>query len=251
MKITAAVVFLLVIAPVVAWQQAPGRIKTIDADSAAVRRQTPGEVLTMPELSALISENGGRIVVDHIMEAQMRPKGYEKTELQEGDVILMANGGRIGSLAGLRGLYDTAAVGSTVNLGVKRKEEMMIASFVKADPKNLPKLRMVISHGDDGSVLEIPQVGLIFGSEGKTIVVREVLPNASGTVHGEVEAGDRILRLNGSALHSMRDFRTAYDKLPLGSRIQLLTSRSGKNRELVFPKPKDDGPVIIRRKSNQ
>ena len=105
------------------------------------------QFLSVPELAAMILEQKKEIVVDHIMEKEMRMKGYETTELQEGDHILMANGKKLGSLAELRDLYKSAATGATVKLGMKRGESMVIASFVKADAKDLPKTRMMISEG--------------------------------------------------------------------------------------------------------
>jgi S1-C subfamily serine protease len=251
MKFFIATIIVLVISsfdlPVTAQQKEPVQIKRFEVGGPGERKGTAGEILPVPELSALFSEENGTIVVDHILEPQMRAKGYEKTDLQEGDAVLMANGRKLLSVADLKALYDSAAIGTTVKLGVKRKEEMMIASFVKADPEKLPKLRIAVSHGDDEETFILPQAGLIIGEKGKTIVVKEVLQNASGEVHGEVQPGDRIVKFNGSAVQSLKALRSAYEKLPIGSQVQLLTSRSGKNLKVEFTKPKDDGKRIIRR----
>ena len=250
--IALASVFVLVSGnfPSVAQQQAPVQVRKIERGGPGVHREIAGDILSVPELSALFAEEKGKIVVDHIMEPEMRAKGYEKTDLEEGDMVLMANGRSLGSIGALKALYDSAATGATVKLGVKRKEEMLIASFVKADPDKLPKLKMIVSHGGDEDMFGIPQAGLIFGDKGKTVVVREVLSNPSSEVRGEARKGDIVVKLNGSPVNSLKALRAAYEKLAVGANIRLVTSRSGKESTLEFSKPKDEGRMIIRRQGN-
>src|ERR1051325_3764812 len=150
----------------------------------------------------------------------------------------------------VQSLCNTVATGATVKLGVRRKEEMLIASFVKADPDKLPKLKMIVSHGGDEDMFGIPQAGLIFGDKGKTVVVREVLSNPSSEVRGEARKGDIVVKLNGSPVNSLKALRAAYEKLAVGANIRLVTSRSGKESTLEFSKPKDEGRMIIRRQGN-
>ena len=251
MNILQALTLALLTTAAVAQQQSPMRIKKIERNGPGVRRASSDKALTVPELSAVMSQNGEQVTVDFIMEPQMRVKGYEKTELQEGDVILMVNGRKVTSVENLEELYDTAATGSTVKFGVRRKEETLMASFVKADPKTLPKLLMVVSHGDDEEMLGIPQVGLMLGSKGKEVVVNDVLPNEGTGLHGDAQPGDVILKLNGEPVKSIKDFRSAYEKLSAGSRVELTTSRSGQNRSIDFAKPKEEGRMMIRRQNKQ
>ena len=55
--------------------------------NGVVREMTEDNMLHVPELSAMIIEDGKELTVDHIMEKEMRMKGYEDTELMEGDKI--------------------------------------------------------------------------------------------------------------------------------------------------------------------
>jgi S1-C subfamily serine protease len=96
----------------------------------------------------------------------------------------------------------------------------------------------------------IPQAGLILSEKGKSVVVKDVLPDPQTEVRGEAKQGDVVVKINGSPVSSLKEFRTAYEKLPVGSKIQLGTSRSGKDLKLEFAKPKDDGKMIIRRQVN-
>jgi len=210
------------------------------------------ELLHIPELSAMIAESQGLLTVDHILEASMRPKGYEKTDMKENDIIIMANGRKLNGLADLKNLYTSASRGSLVKLGIKRNEEMLIVSFSKADPNSMPHMRMMISRGGDEDFLGIPQVGLRFASNGTTVVVKEVLPNASTELPGvDVKEGDTITKLNGFPVKSFKAFEAGYTKLLPGDHVELISARAGKVQKIMFSKPKDDGKVIIRRQGRQ
>jgi S1-C subfamily serine protease len=212
------------------------------------REFTQDQILGIPELAAMILEQGKDIVVDHIMEKEMRVKGYETTELKEGDKILMADGQRITSLKELRDHYEKAAPGATVKFGIKRGDEMVIASFVKADPKDLPKTRMLIAGGDDKEMLGIPQIGLILAAKGNDVVVDRVLENAAAELKGaNLKQGDVIATLNTFAVKSFADFRDRYEKIPVGDKVELIAKRAGATQTVTFAKPKRDGKVIIRR----
>lgn len=250
MKRTRAVVVPLLLVPALLLAQ-PRRQRVIMSDStgpSSAARQVEG-VLSIPELSAVIGEDGGRMVVDHVMEPGMRPKGYEKTDVQEGDVLLMADGKKMNTLKDARDHYEAAAAGSTVKLGFRRNEQMLIASFVKADPREMPKVRMMVSHGGpETDMLGVPQVGLRFGSRNKLVVIQDVLPNAATRLPGaDVREGDVVTKLNGETVSSFREFARLYERVAAGARIELSTSRKDSSQTVSFAKPEDTGRVIIRR----
>ncbi len=212
-----------------------------------VKEFSQDELLNVPELAAMIIEQGKDIVVEHIMEKEMRIKGYETTDVQEGDKILMANGKKMTSLKDLRELYSSAAPGSTVKFGLKRNDDMVIASFVKADPKDLPKMRMIVAGGGDKEILGIPEIGVIFSNKGKDVVVEHVLDNAAKELKGvDVKEGDVITTLNTFPVKSFSDFKKRFEGIPVGDKVEIVASRGGKTQTLTFEKPKDDGRVIIR-----
>jgi S1-C subfamily serine protease len=230
-----------------AQEKSPAVIQRVGKEGPGIRTTTATDLLPLPELAAIIAEDSGRIVVDHIMEPGMRPKGYEKTDLKEGDIILMANGGKLASVSALRDLYESAGIGSTVRIGARRGSEMLIASFVKADPKNLPRLKMSVSRGGGDDMFVLPQAGLLLAEKGKSVVVQDVIATPEGGAKSDAQKGDLVTALNGSPLHSLKDLRAIYSKIAVGDRVQLETSRAGKAGKLEFAKVKDEGKVTIRR----
>jgi S1-C subfamily serine protease len=245
---TSVLVTILIISSTFAANQNRTMIVKHDTSETLPGNIGENDLLHIPELSALIAGNAEQLTVDHVIEPEMRAKGYEKTDVQEGDVIFMVNGKKLNKLSDLKEIYNLASIGSTVKLGIKRNKQMMIASFVKADPKSMPKMRMMISHGDDEDFLGIPQIGLRFSSTGKDVVVKEVLPNASTELPDvDVKEGDAITKINGSSITSFKTFEKAYKKIHAGERVELVAKRGGKSQTIVFPKPKDNGHVIIRR----
>ena len=246
------IAFLIFLSTITLAHQPQMRVMKRSSGDGVVREMTEDNIFAVPELSAMIGQDGDKLVVENIMEAQMRPKGYEKTDLLEGDVILMADGKKTGSLKDLRDIYKGASVGSTVKIGIKRKDEMMIVSFVKADPKNLPHMRMIVSNGKDEDFMGIPQIGLLFGSKGKEVVIKNVLPNASKDIPDvDVKEGDIVTKVNGSPIKSFKDFQKAYEVIAVGDHVEIIASRSGKLQKIGFSKPKNEGKTIIRRQGNQ
>lgn len=229
-----------------------------DAQHMKIVRRAPGgatakefsqdQLLNVPELSVMILEQESELVVDHVMEKEMRMKGYETTDLEEGDRILMANGRKLAGIKDLRELYEKTPPGAVVKLGVKRAGGTVMASFVKADPKSLPKTRMIISGGEDMDILGIPQVGLILGAKGEDVVVDHVLENAAKELgDADVKKGDVITMLNTFPVKSFADLQKRYEGIPAGDRVELIAKRGTKTTTLTFAKPKEEGKVIIRK----
>lgn len=240
---------LLVTAVAASSQMSERHIERGDSGKKVIIRDGAEEMFHIPELAAMIIESDGKIVVDHVIEEGMRPKGYEKTEVAEGDVIAMANGQKVATASALKDLYTKAEIGSTIKLGIKRKDEMLIASFVKADPKDMPKMRMMISReGGDIELLGIPQVGLILSKEGERVVVKEVLPENIKKLDAEVRSGDVLKSLGNSEVTSFKWLREHYEKIGVGEKVQFTFSRGSKQYTVTFAKPKDEGKMMIRRK---
>lgn len=93
----------------------------------------------IPELGCALGDENGHVKVLHAMPASNRPKAYAGIDIQANDFILMANARTVKNAAAFRTLYEAAAPGDTITLGIKRGEAMQLASFVKMDPKDMPK----------------------------------------------------------------------------------------------------------------
>ncbi len=249
-------IFMIVvlIAGTNAFSQPKMKIMKRTADGE-VKEMSDENMLHVPELSAMIMEEGKELRVDHIMEPEMRMKGYEKTDLKEGDKILMANGKKVGSMKELKEIYNKIATGETVKFGVKRNEGTLIASFVKADQKDMPKMKMMIAEGGGGGnwegnvdILGVPQIGLIFSNKGSDVIVKSIMPEKSDAIkNADVKEGDIVSTLNTFAVKSFGDFQKRYEKIPAGDKVEIVLSRAGKSETISFTKPKDEGKMIIRR----
>ncbi len=210
-----------------------------------------GEIFDVPELAVFITQDGDDLVISNVMDANARPKGYEDIDVQLNDVILMANGKRTKTVSDLQKLYKEAKAGTTIKLGIKRGEEMMLTSFDKADPDKLPKRKMIVrTSGGEEDMMGIPQVGLLIGSKGKEVFISEVLDNAKEKLPGaDVKKGDVITTLNGKEISKFRDFSKAYEKIEVGEKVALVTTRGGKTFTITFKKPKEEGGMKVIRKT--
>ncbi len=212
-----------------------------------------GDFFDIPELAVFISQSGDNLSVTNVMDVDARPKGYENIDIKLEDIVMMANGKRLTKLEDLETIYKDAKPGTTIKLGIKRGDQMMITSFDKADPDKLPKHKMIIQKGDgegDVNFLGIPSVGLILGSKGKKITVTEVLDNAKEQLQGaDVKVGDEVQKINGKEIKSFDDLSKTYRKLDVGDNVELITSRSGKSHTVTFKKPEEKGGMKIIRRS--
>ncbi len=212
-----------------------------------------GEFFDIPELAVFISQSGDNLAVTNVMDVEARPKGYENIDIQLEDIVLMANGKRLAKLEDFESMYKEAKPGTTIKLGIKRGDKMMMTSFDKADPDKLPKHKMVIQKsGGDGEVnfLGIPSVGLVLGTKGKKIVVTEVFDDAKEQLQGaDVKEGDEVKKVNGTEIKSFKDLSKTYRDLKVGDKVEIVTSRSGASHTITFKKPEEKGGMKIIRRS--
>jgi hypothetical protein len=100
-----------------------------------------GDVFNMAELSAVISENDGKVVV-LLTKSDLRPAAYKDIDIKTDDEIFMANGKKIKSVKELQNLYNELKPGDDLKMAIKRGDERKLVSVIKADPKDLPKVKI-------------------------------------------------------------------------------------------------------------
>jgi hypothetical protein len=98
----------------------------------------------IPELGAALGADGEKVKVVHAMPPSARPKQYATIDLQANDLILMVNAKPLRSVDAFKKLYDGAAPGDTITLGIRRGEQLHLAPFVKMNPKDMPRDRKII-----------------------------------------------------------------------------------------------------------
>jgi S1-C subfamily serine protease len=207
-----------------------------------------GDVFPIPEIGALVVKGEKDLMIQFVPPAENRRDPYKSVDLQTGDLILMANGKRVKSIKELTDAHASTAIGMEFKLGIQRGKEMMIVSFAKADPKDLPKRSMrIMTTGGEGTEV-LPAVGVVLAQKQKTVVIDKILPVESSIVKTlDVNEGDVITAINGKPVASVKDFVGIYDGLEVGSPVTVNTVRKGTPLQVTFKKPKPMGPVFIRK----
>lgn len=103
----------------------------------------------IPELGCVLGDEAKQVKVLHAMPGANRPKAYAGIDVQANDLILMVNAKPLKAANAFKTLYESLAPGDTITLGIKRGEAMHLASFVKMDPKDMPKDRRIVIKKND------------------------------------------------------------------------------------------------------
>jgi len=85
------------------------------------------------ELMAVITQTDSLVSVNTIIPTGEKRDESGGADLQEGDVIVMANGRRITGVKDMHEIYDKLQTGEPFKLGVRRGKEMLIISVPKSD----------------------------------------------------------------------------------------------------------------------
>jgi len=96
------------------------------------------------ELMAVMSESDSVVSVSRIIPTQRKSADSGEVDLEEGDVILMANGRRIAGVKDLHEIYDKLQIGEPFKLGVRRGKETFMRSVPKMDPEKMQGGGMII-----------------------------------------------------------------------------------------------------------
>jgi len=237
----------------------PGEFQTIEE----------GSVFFIPEVGAMVIQDGDEFVLEGVMPPETRPKQYRKIDIEDGDRVMMVNGKKVKSVQQVEELYSGLKIGADFKLGLIRDGNMMIASFPKADEKDLPKRKvMMISTDnlpdmenmppDSGGGMKIIRMG---GPEEGTVIFRE-----AGMILTEKEDGlyfkellpfapedikklgltekDRLISINDSEIEGSAEAVDLYDKARAGDQIDLLFSTESGRKNCSFEKTADQGGTV-------
>jgi S1-C subfamily serine protease len=225
-----------------------------------------GQPFSLGELGAVIVDNGKEIKFLHVMPADNRPKAYKDVDVQTGDVILMCNGKRLKTLKDLEEAYKATAVGAEFKMGVRRNEDRFIVALPKADPKDLPQIKMSIQttegpNAGDGKmqrfvfgagqgsddIAPLMGLGLIIGKKDNVFKVVGVMPDAAKAWGGaDIKQDDVVESFNGEKIKSTQQFAEMYEKLAAGAKIELQYKRGDKTMQASLTKPEAKGKMIMR-----
>ncbi len=227
---------------------APAHAASTQPDSVKMMRLAPGDAFPIPETGALVVKDGADLRVQFVPPPGNRPEKYRSVDLQEGDLILLVNGKRVRNVEDLKKAHAATPVGEQFKLGIQRGQEMMMVSFEKGDPKDLPKMNMrIMTSGGDGTEV-LPAVGVVLVEKKKSVIVDKLLPVETSAVKGlDVKEGDAIVAVNGTEVTSLKEFVRIYDDIAVGEEVDWKIRRSGKDIAVSFAKPKPMGKVIMHR----
>jgi S1-C subfamily serine protease len=226
-----------------------------------------GQPFNLGELGAVIAKDSSGIHVLFISPSESRPKAYQSVDLLAEDEILMMNGKKLTSIEDMEKGYEAAAIGSNLQFGVKRGGQLMVVSFPKADPKDLPKRQMMIMN-DDGKggkdfkfnskdlkmapgvteVDHVPGLGVLVGVKDKKVVVAAVMPFAmENPALKDLTSGDEVLTVGGKPVTTTAQFVAAFEETKVGDKFSFKVMHGGKETEVTLTKQEDSGVRIIRK----
>jgi len=117
-------------------------IRSRSGDSTRTIRLKADDVMVFPEVGGLILTHGRDLRVERVQPPDNRIAAYKGVDLREGDLLVLFNGERVKTILALNKAYEALPVGSTLKLGLQRDTQLLNVSFVKADPKDLPNIRI-------------------------------------------------------------------------------------------------------------
>jgi S1-C subfamily serine protease len=219
----------------------------IPADSTRVLRVSTEEAFFLPEIATLVTAEGKDLKIQMAPPAGQLREPYRSVDVKTGDMVLLANGKRVKTIADLKRTYEATAIGAEFALGLQRGQELMIAAYPKADSEALPKRTMRIVTSDAPGTEVFPAVGVALTEKERRVSVSQLLPVEKSAVHGlDVKEGDVIGSMNGKPVTSLQAFVTAYDALKVGTAVVWELRREGNTVSVTFAKPQPAGQVIIR-----
>lgn len=228
---------------------------------------SPGEIWMLPEVGMVAIAHDGKLTIEGISPANSRPKDYQSIDLQQGDIIMMANGKKITDTKIISALYDSLAIGQELKLGIKRGDQMMMATVKKADPATLPKRRMVVtdekggpnietsgeSHSiqfDDGveDITPLSGTGLFVGTKGKEMIVAGLMPEAKEVLRdAAIEKGDIITKLQDKPVTTIANLEKDFDAIKIGEPVTITVMHGGKELKATFTKQESKFRTIIKK----
>jgi C-terminal processing protease CtpA/Prc len=213
--------FLFITAFALTAEYTLAQTKIIHGDGTRILKKMDEDAFMLKEIGAVFLLDDGAFKVVSVMPAEQRPASYKDVDLQQDDVILMANGKRVTKPKELQTIYDSLKVGEILKIGLKRKDEMRLVSLKKADPKDLPQLQMkILQGGGDDNVGTFPAVGVVMKMKGKDLVIVELLPGETAIRNLDVKVGDVLEEINGKRCTSLQEYGDAYDAIVVGENVQ-------------------------------
>ena len=243
---------------------------SLPAFSQQMKFLPAGEIFELPEIGGVIEQEKDQVKIIAVLPKDRRARAYREVDVQEGDLILFFNGKRIKGISDLEQGYAALTIGDTIQIGLQRKEERLISFLTKADPKSLPVAevrrimvgadgKMTTEHVTGGEhqrvvktfdpnaseVTPVMALGVVIGNVDGKVKVLDKLP-APGPAGVDMLAGDVLQSLNREKITSAQQFNEVFEKLAVGTKVDLQYLRKEKTLTASFDKPVAQGRMMIR-----
>ncbi|MCH8982324.1 PDZ domain-containing protein [candidate division KSB1 bacterium] len=245
-------------------------LQTSNAQVTMERRIEGDGAFHLKEVQTILTSKDDTIKVMMVLPERLRPKGYGDIVLKENDEILMVNAKRVKTVQEFEELYNALEIGGTLKMGIRRKGELMIESFKKIDPEDMPAGANIMirtdasgeEEGHEGGMMRTFTMaggdseemrpwfgtGLILGEEEGTLKVMRIMEGMTGALgKADIKEGDEIKSLNGQKVETLDKFFEMYEKLDTGSKVEIEYARAGKKMQAAFEKPNMQGRMMMRR----
>ncbi|MCH8021065.1 PDZ domain-containing protein [candidate division KSB1 bacterium] len=246
-------------------------LQTSNAQVRMQRRIEGGDgAFHLKEVQTILTSKDDTIKVMMVLPERLRPQGYGDIVLKENDEILMVNAQRVKTVQEFEELYNALEIGGTLKMGIRRKGELMIESFKKIDPEDMPEGANIMiqtampgeEEGHEGGMMRTFTMdggdseemrpwfgtGLILGEEEGTLKVMRIMEGMTGALgKADIKEGDEIKSLNGQKVETLDKFFEMYEKLDTGSKVEIEYARAGKKMQAAFEKPNMQGRMMMRR----
>jgi hypothetical protein len=196
--------------------------------------------LMLQEFQAMLIEENGEIKV----RVRMGNSDEPGDKLERGDLIIMMNGKRAGSIAELRKIYDSVSKDEEVKIGVRRGDERFILRKMKGDaPEGGPRMVMRMDvEGEGERPTIIPELGLLLSDNDTKVTIQRVLEPLLPEEFKELDlSGFNISSINNEKPTDAENAKLLIDAVETGSDLKLVFSKPDDEISITIKKPKSKG----------
>ncbi|MCP4633151.1 MAG: PDZ domain-containing protein [candidate division Zixibacteria bacterium] len=210
--------------------------------------EDPDEVLLIQEFGGLVLCVNDTVSVMMVIPGSQRADAYQSLDIQVGDIVRMVNGQTLKSVKPLKEIYENAAIGDKLKLGILRGQKMMLVKFKKADPDELPgDMKLSVRNNScDPDASTLIKAGLVLVAENDMITVQDILTEIIPDFKGHIpQQGDSIIKLQGMKVKSLEGFSEKYNQIKTGETVNLVLLHNGRKVNTSFKKPAEQNKQTI------
>jgi hypothetical protein len=127
------------------------------------------EIVFLDEFKGIAQFKNEGLVITSLNTKASWLDEYKDVDMQLNDVIIYTNGKQVKSLNDFKEIYSNAAPGAEIKLGIRRGEEMFIASFKRMDSSKIKRKIITLDGSSKEKMKNIEMKGDKLFIDGKEI----------------------------------------------------------------------------------